>query len=92
LRICKSGVAQPSQVDFQSEMAAINALAKTELRPEDVYVFSVLLCDNEVDRDFERFTEDTLKELAELFVGATGIADHTWSAGLQRAHTAGRPD
>ena len=85
MRICKAGIAQPLAANLQDEMAAINALAKTELTPEEVYVFAVLLCDNEVDRDFERFTEDTLKELSELFVGATGIADHTWSAGLQKA-------
>lgn len=85
LRICKAGVATPISGDVQDEMAAINALAKTSLAPEDVYIFSVLLCDNEVDRDFERFTEETLRELGDLFVGATGISDHAWSADRQKA-------
>ena len=85
MNVSKQGKTFKSAEDVQSEMAAINALAKAELTPEEVYVFSVLLCDNEVDRDFERFTEDTLEGLSKLFVGATGIFDHTWSAGLQKA-------
>ena len=44
---------------------------------EEVYTFSVVLCDNEVDRDFERFTIPALKELATLFLGKTGIFDHS---------------
>ena len=41
-----------------------------------MYTFSVVLCDNEVDRDGECFTKETLEELAKLFVGKTGILDH----------------
>lgn len=67
------------------ELAAVNTFAKAELGAEEVYCFSVMLCDNEVDRDFERFTEKTLGELSELFVGKTGIADHDWSADRQCA-------
>ena len=37
------------------DLALINKLAKAELTAEQVYVFSLRLCDNEVDRDFERF-------------------------------------
>ena len=43
------------------------------------------LCDNEVDRDGERFPRATLEELAELFVGKSGIFDHEWSAKGQAA-------
>ncbi len=43
------------------------------------------LCDNEVDRDFERFDRAALEKLSELFVGRTGIFDHSWSAGGQTA-------
>lgn len=83
MRIQKAGSA--AGADGAAEMAAINALAKAELEPEAVYTFSVLLCDNEVDRDYERFTEKTLSELRELFMGKTGITDHDWSAGGQKA-------
>lgn len=67
------------------ELEVINRFTKTELQAEDVYTFSVLLCDNEIDRDFERFTEATLEELRDLFVGKTGISDHDWKTELQMA-------
>lgn len=67
------------------DMAEINALAKTAMKPEEIYTFSVKLCDNEIDRDGERFDEATLRELAPLFVGKSGIFDHCWSAKEQTA-------
>ncbi|MEG2176515.1 MAG: hypothetical protein RRY97_06525 [Oscillibacter sp.] len=67
------------------ELAAINGFAKTALRPEQVYTFAVRLCDNEVDRDWERFDEAALSVLGDLFVGKSGIFDHQWSAQGQTA-------
>ena len=69
----------------QEDLALINGLAKNELAPEQIYTFAVRLCDNEVDRDWERFDLPALEVLAELFVGKTGIFDHNWSAGGQTA-------
>ena len=67
------------------QLEAINALAKAELTAEQVYVFSLRLCDDQVDRDFERFDTEALAGLARLFIGKTGILDHQWSAGNQVA-------
>ncbi len=67
------------------ELALINQFAKRELKAEEVYAFSVKLCDNEVDRDFERFPAATLEQLAPLFVGKSGVFDHQWSAKEQTA-------
>lgn len=67
------------------ELAAVNALTRRELGEEEVYLFSVRLCDNEVDRDGERFSTQTLEELAPMFVGKSGIFDHQWSARGQTA-------
>ena len=67
------------------ELAAINAFTKRALGADEVYTFAVRLCDNEVDRDGERFPRATLEELAELFVGKSGIFDHEWSAKGQAA-------
>ena len=67
------------------ELARINAFAKCELSADEVYTFAVKLCDNEIDRDCERFTRETLNELAELFMGKCGIFDHEWSAKEQTA-------
>lgn len=67
------------------ELARINAFAKGTLRADEVYSFAVRLCDNEIDRDGERFARPTLDALAELFVGKSGIFDHEWSAKEQTA-------
>ena len=67
------------------QLEAINALAKAELTAEQVYVFSLRLCDDQVDRDHERFDTEALAGLARLFIGKTGILDHQWSAGNQVA-------
>lgn len=67
------------------DLELINSFAKTELSAEQVYVFSVILCDNDIDRDYERFTEDSLNTLAGLFVGKSGIFDHNWTADGQTA-------
>lgn len=72
-------------MEIREELAYINQFAKTELTEEQVYVFSVRLCDNEVDRDFERFDTAALERLGELFVGKSGIFDHQWSAKGQTA-------
>ena len=68
-----------------AQMAAINAQAKGTLTAEQVYVFSLRLCDDQVDRDFERFDTAALGTLAKLFIGKTGIVDHRWSADSQVA-------
>lgn len=67
------------------DMALINAQAMVELTAEDVFTFRVAACDDQVDRDFERFTKDTLDVLADLYVGRPVIMDHTWSAAGQTA-------
>lgn len=69
----------------REDMALINALAKSALAPEQVYTFALRLCDNEIDRDFERFDQPALEELGRLFVGKSGIFDHNWSAEGQTA-------
>lgn len=69
----------------EEDLAQINALAKSELKAEDIYTFAVKLCDNEVDRDFERFSVSALEELGDLFLGKSGIFDHDWSAAGQTA-------
>lgn len=54
----------------------INAYERRELTSDDAYVFTIKLCDNDVDRDGERFTVESLNILKELFVGGMGIVDH----------------
>ncbi len=61
----------------EQELKEINTYTRRSFSADEVYAFSVVLCDNEVDRDFERFTEKALEGLAELFKGVTGIFDHS---------------
>jgi hypothetical protein len=58
------------------ELELINRFSRRELRAEEVYVFPLILCDNETDRDCERFSVSALETLAGLFIGKTGIFDH----------------
>ena len=69
----------------KEELEQINRFSKAELTADQVYTFSVRLCDNEVDRDFERFGTEDLERLGELFLGKSGIFDHQWSAKGQTA-------
>ena len=85
MEIKKAAEAIGTAMATPSQMEAINAQAKATLRPEDVYVFSVRLCDDQVDRDLERFDTAALPALAKMFVGKTGIADHQWSSRNQVA-------
>ena len=80
----QAGVDQGTALD-QNELGLINAISRKKLTEEEVYTFAVRLCDNEVDRDGERFPAETLEELAPLFVGKSGIFDHQWSAAGQTA-------
>lgn len=85
MEIRKESKAEASGVPSAAQLEAINALAKAKLEAEQVYVFSVRLCDDQVDRDFERFDTAALPELARLFIGKTGVADHKWSSDAQMA-------
>lgn len=67
------------------ELQLINKLTVKELSAEEVYTFNVILCDNEVDRDCERFDIAALEKMAVLFVGVTGIFDHNPGSGNQTA-------
>ncbi len=74
-----------SGMPTQAQLMAINGQAKAELTAEQVYVFSLRLCDDQVDRDLERFDTGALPVLAKLFIGKTGVVDHKWSSDAQVA-------
>lgn len=70
---------------IKEELSLINGYSRKELKEEDVYVFTLTLCDNEVDRDFEKFSLASLEKLKELFIGKTGITDHSMRSKDQSA-------
>ena len=69
----------------EQELSLINSYSRKTLSWDDIYVFTITLCDNEVDRDFERFSMDALKEMESLFIGKTGISDHSMRSSDQMA-------
>jgi|LSQX01.2.fsa_nt_gb hypothetical protein len=74
----------PSEINSE-DMEKINEYTLKKLVPSDVFTFSVILCDNEIDRDFERFDLSALYKLAEMFKGVTGISDHEHKTNNQRS-------
>lgn len=85
MEIRKAAETVSSGAPTAAQLEAINALAKTRLNGEQVYVFSLRLCDDQIDRDGERFDTGALPGLAKLFLGKTGILDHRWSTENQVA-------
>lgn len=85
MEIRKASEAISSGIPTQVQLDAINAQAKAALTGEQVYVFSLRLCDDQIDRDWERFDSAALPGLAKLFIGKTGIVDHRWSSDNQVA-------
>ena len=52
----KTGQVIKSSAPEKGELELINSYTRRELNEDEVYVFSVVLCDNDIDRDYERFT------------------------------------
>lgn len=81
----KNGNLSDFGLPTDAEVKEINKYTRRDFKADELYAFSVVLCDNEVDRDFERFTDSALEGLAKLFLGKTGIFDHSHKAGNQCA-------
>lgn len=71
----------PSEADYEK----IKKFTRREFSEDELFIFEVSLCDNDVDRDFEKFSNKSLDELQPLFVGKTGIKDHSMRSEDQTA-------
>lgn len=69
----------------EAELREINKYTLEPLKAEDVFTFKAVLCDNETDRDYERFNLKALQDLKKLFLGKTVISDHAWKSANQVA-------
>ncbi|MBR6360861.1 MAG: hypothetical protein IKS04_03630 [Clostridia bacterium] len=69
----------------QQDIEKIREYTRKDIPAEEIYTFPLILCDNEIDRDGEKFTAEALGKLAELFRGKTGIFDHNMSSKDQTA-------
>lgn len=85
MKLQKSASVVAAGTPDERTLAAINQWSKSPLTAQEVYYFRVRLCDDQPDRDFERFDTAALPRLAELFRGKTGLFDHNWASGEQTA-------
>ena len=68
-----------------TNLEKINQFTRRELSEEELYLFDVILCNNDIDRDYESFSEHALEQLQKLFIGKTGIFDHDLKSSGQTA-------
>lgn len=67
-------------------MKKINKFTLSPLKSDEVFVFKLVMGDNELDdRNFEPFNLNALKDLEKLYVGKTMIKDHNRKADNQIA-------
>lgn len=69
----------------EKELEMINKLTRRTFEEDEIYSFSVVLCDNDIDRDFDRFSDSALEKLSELYIGKTGVLDHKATSENQTA-------
>lgn len=69
----------------ERDLQLINLHTIRQLTADEVFVFRVAMCDNEIDRVFEVFPTETLHGMARLFKGKTVIANHAWKTENQVA-------
>ena len=81
----KFGLVEKATGPLVPDMEAINRLTLEPLTEEEVFVFRLAASNNLEDRDLERFTERSLRDMARLYVGRTVLFDHVWSAECQVA-------
>ena len=82
--ICKSADISADEVT-DAELAKINKFTLEPVTADQVFTFKAVLCDNSVDRTYERFSEASLKSMEKLYVGKTVIKDHRHEADNQIA-------
>ena len=71
----------PTESDYEK----IRQFTRKEFAKDELYVFEAVLCSNDIDRDYEKFSVSALNELARLFNGKTGIRDHSMKSTDQAA-------
>lgn len=68
-----------------SELALINQQTLRTFTADELFLFRLVACDNQPDRDHEVFSDSALDGLAQLFPGRPVLLDHNWSAKSQTA-------
>ena len=82
--ILKGAKIQKAALDEQ-ELALINGQTLRPMTMDEVYAFRLAACNDQIDRDNECFTLETLEQLAVLYPGRPVLRDHRWSVDTQTA-------
>lgn len=82
--VLKAAHIEKSSAD-NAALALINQNSMKELTADDVFTFKIVVCGNEIDRDFEVFPLESLQKLAQLLDGKTVMQDHNPKAENQKA-------
>lgn len=64
---------KPDCIPTAEELTYIQKYLRNPVQASDIFVFNIRLCDNKVDRDYERFTISAIRKLETLYVGRSGI-------------------
>lgn len=67
------------------QLEKLNRFTRRKHTADEVYLFDLILCDNDIDRDGDCFSEAALAALQKRFIGVTGIFDHDPRCGNQTA-------
>lgn len=81
----QEGYIEKSFVLENDDLEKINTFTRTKFGADELYAFSVILCDNNIDRDYEKFSVEALYQLKDKFLGKTGICDHSMKSSDQKA-------
>ncbi len=81
----REGIIEKGYTPDKGDYEKIMQFTRKPLSEEELYVFRLMLCNNDVDRDNEKFSVASLNELARLFIGKTGIKDHSMRSEDQTA-------
>ena len=73
----REGFIEKGYTPEESDYEKIRKFTRRDFEKDELYVFEVSLCNNDVDRDNEKFSVAALNELAKQFVGKTGIKNHS---------------
>ena len=69
----------PTPEDFE----LIRPFVSDDFKLSDLFIYPVKLCDNATDREGEYFSDLSLQQLADAFIGKPGIYDHDWHKAIQ---------
>lgn len=69
-------------LDVAKEFEHIRPLVSADTTPKQLYIFSIKMCNSEIDSDFDKLTPEFLQQFADFINASTIplIKDHDWTA------------